>query len=686
MPKFEVTSPDGTKYEVDAPEGATQAQIIDYVAKQHKPEPVADKSYLERVGDNLKFGASAAARGVASLPALGMDALNWVKSGYGVLDPENGGEVSFRAPKMQASQAVQNFGVQPQGSTEKYVAAGIEGLTGGALGPGGLAAPGRMALTGGMAGLGSHAGGELTGDKWYGKLLGGLAGGVTGATIGGQLAGVRPQSAAVAKEAIEGVSPQQMKAAQELMERSAAAMPPVKMDLAQALEGVGVPASNMTTLRNELASKMQGKGVRQTLNNQPQQYQMLADDRVNSLPGANWTQDQAANNVSKAATDTINAAKGERSAAVKGSYEAAGPVSETARAGLLAEIDDLLKQPGMTDQVKAAALDLKQKFSPKLDPKSQMPDSVPLHALDVDTAIGSAVGPFKGTPLSPPDPKSLGQMKYLAGRLNEVLKGASPEVKQAEQTFSQISRDVIEPMKQGQIGKMATPRGYKPDIQASATKLESLFNKGTDVVAGQQVSPISELANGLKKADPEAFPAAAKAFLRNKLDTAFEATIAGHGTTSGSDADAVFKALFQHRNQMQGMRDMVAGIGNSYGLPKQQVVDMVNGMENLAQITRAIRNRPQSAGGMDAEQLKSMAGSSFLAKMVRATGQPFQKTGAGIENLVMGKTYREFDQLLTTPEGAQALMKLGQTPVMSNKAITILGSFYGINTDADWNK
>lgn len=42
MPRYEVTAPDGTKYQVDAPEGATEQQAIEYIASQWKPsEPAA---------------------------------------------------------------------------------------------------------------------------------------------------------------------------------------------------------------------------------------------------------------------------------------------------------------------------------------------------------------------------------------------------------------------------------------------------------------------------------------------------------------------------------------------------------------------------------------------------------------------------------------------------------------------
>lgn len=43
MPKFQVTSPEGITYEVDAPEGATEQQAISYIQQEHAAQPVAPK-------------------------------------------------------------------------------------------------------------------------------------------------------------------------------------------------------------------------------------------------------------------------------------------------------------------------------------------------------------------------------------------------------------------------------------------------------------------------------------------------------------------------------------------------------------------------------------------------------------------------------------------------------------------
>ena len=47
MPTYEVQSPDGTKYRVNAPEGATEQDAIAYVQQNFKAEPVKQSPALK---------------------------------------------------------------------------------------------------------------------------------------------------------------------------------------------------------------------------------------------------------------------------------------------------------------------------------------------------------------------------------------------------------------------------------------------------------------------------------------------------------------------------------------------------------------------------------------------------------------------------------------------------------------
>jgi hypothetical protein len=681
-----VKMPDGAL--VDMPDNPTEEQLAAL-------RGVAQKNFGQKALDWLKLGGSAAARGVAALPAMLLD-LN--------LFDESGKPLAG----MPASDAVQDFGTKPKTTAEKYISSGIEGMTGALTGPGGLVAPAKAAAVGVASGLGAQAGDQLSGGNPLGRIAGGVAGGLGGGYAASRIGNVAPQVSTLAKEGLEGIDPKMIEKASLL--QAMAKNKGVDLDLAQALEGVGVPASNLTTIRNVLANNSAGGRVQKTLRGQPMQLELEADAVAGGIPGMVLPRDVAANKLASAATNTVQNAKNARSAAVRADYAKAGDLPESTRLEMAAALKEFLTEPGRTDAAKAAAKEalgkltgqsgsaevsaarkaLEAAMTPLERSRAQvalgaanakLTEGVgkPLHALDADTLIGDTVGPFKGTPLTPADPKSAGQIKLLAKVLNERLKADSPEIAAAEAKFARISQSAVNPLKQGPTGQLATPRGYKPDVQASAEKLDALFARGGDAQVHGGGS-IGRLANELKAADPEAFPAAVKTFIRGRLDKVFEASPQGPAT-AGDAASKLWDSLFKTRAQWQGMRDMAAGVARSYDLPE---ADVVRGLEQLGQITKAAKSRPSSVGGLQSAEAFQMGGKTYGADALRVFGfLPFERAARKLEDATMRRTFSEFDRLLTTPEGAATLVKLSKVPVMSNKAITILSTFYGTTATAD---
>lgn len=506
-----------------------------------------------------------------------------------------------------------------------------------------------------------------------------------------------------------------LKAAQDMQTRAASSG--VKMDLAQALEAVGAPATNLATLRNVLANSRHGTETQQVLRGQPRDLEMLADVTVAKLPGPQWGQGQAANAVQEAATGVMNQAKKARSGEVSALYAKAGQLPEGARQQLLDSIDNLMDKPGTTDAFNKAAQELRAKIAgtagtaeeaavataleklaaaPRGKAKALAAQEVkaateaaravqakPLMASDVDVAISDATGPFKGTPLSPVDPRSAGQVKNLAGTVNRQLQELSPEIKAAEAKFAQLSQDVVDPLKQSVVGRLATPRGYRPDIEASSAKLDTIFSKGSDAQVAEAARDIPKMFNELRKVDPDAAPAAAKAFLRSRLDKAFGSLpgdVIPGAVTSPDAAKALRDSLFASRAQEQGMRDIAVGIARSYGLNEDQVV---RGLNHFMQITKGMANRPDKVGGLNWGDVAKAGGKSTLADVARVYGfMPFERVARKIEDATLAKTFQQFDRILTTPEGADLLLQLSRTPNMSDKAALALAQFGAITATA----
>lgn len=71
MPRFEITSPDGQKFEINAPEGATQDQALAFAQKQfaQAPKPAESPSFGSQVKQGLGDLAAGAVRGAGSIGA-----------------------------------------------------------------------------------------------------------------------------------------------------------------------------------------------------------------------------------------------------------------------------------------------------------------------------------------------------------------------------------------------------------------------------------------------------------------------------------------------------------------------------------------------------------------------------------------------------------------------------------------
>ena len=714
MPRdITVTFTDGSTAQYkNAPDNVTPEQVAQRARQEYGLQVAElDGGRPNPATRAMQVYGSAAVRGAASLPALVGDVANAIAENLPIIGPMlKGARVEAGLPEssgMTLSKGVSSFGPKPETSTEKYLASGVEGVTGALAGPGGFVAPVRSAITGLASGLGAEVGGRLSNDSFLGRLLGSVAGG-TGAQVVSNLATrLRPQSAVLAQESVEGLSPETLRAAQAL--QAQAAQSGAKLDLAQALEAVGAPAGNLKTIRDVLANSRYGDQVQKTLNQQPKELELLADATVAGLPGPVWSQGAAANAVQEAATNAVNQVKKARSNEVQGLYAKVGELPEGSREKLLASIDDLLNRPGTTDSFNKAALTLRNKIAGQgdeadnaltealaalaaarpgkakalaagrvreLTQQAKQAGIKPLMAADVDTAISDAIGPFKGTPLSPVDPKSAGQMKNLARTVNTQLQELSPELRAAEAKFSQLTQDVVDPLKQSVVGRLATPRGYRPDVEASSAKLEAIFSKGSDAQVAEAARDIPKMFNELRKIDPDAVPAAAKVFLRSRLDKAFGSLpgdVIPGAITSPDAARAVRDSLFASRAQEQGMRDIAVGIARTYG---QDETQMVRGLSHLMQITKGMASRPDKVGGLNWTDVAKAGGKSTLADVARVYGfLPFERVARRIEDRTLTRTFQEFDRILTTPEGADLLLKLAATPNMSDKAALALAQF-----------
>lgn len=694
MASYELIAPDGRRYQIVGPGGEAESELQGPPVATPAPAPVSPM-----FGKVQQFGSDVIAGGAKAASLLPY-AASFLTPGPRV-SPERG-----QAAQAQLQGASEKLSAWGQGFGERNgLPAGFGKTIGESLG-GGMAFGGvtPLAMAGAAAsGATSELAARVLGDSAVNRLLGGLVGGGVVAATGNRIRNTKDLAQQIAQE----LDPAVVKKA-ELFQKSQAARG-IQVDLAQALEAVGVPRGKLASIRDLLANNPNGKAVQETLHQQPQQLAKAAKEIAKELPGVNSGPAAAANRLQKAATDMVNAVKAGRSGAVADLYAKAGVITGEQ----VKELDQIAARlagaAGATDDVKAAAGVFRQKLrgtpdtlvkrveaaraalaaaekgSEKLRAQRELEKAnraldearaTPVRAADVNTWIREMVGPFKGTPLTPVDPMAAGQMKHLGKSVNEAFKEFSPEVKEASETFAELSKKLVNPVKQSVVGQIATPRGYLPDVQATMGKFEALMQRGTD--ANAKVSDIRTLGEQLAKVDKNAFSDALKSYVGQRIKQAMApstgAGVAAVGANNTDMAVRIARNLWGSELQAQGLKDAVAVSAKAQG---QDPAAAVRGVENLMQLVRAMESRPGlGVGGLRPEDIAQTGGRNAISTGLRSFGiAPLATPANRMFEVVLGATLRQFDDILTSPEGARLLVKLGREPIISRRIPILLGQF-----------
>jgi uncharacterized protein YdbL (DUF1318 family) len=134
MGTYVVTAPDGKEYEVTAPEGATQAEILEYVKQNYTsatatPPPVAEP---RSVGQELSRQAGLAGRAIyEGFTAPATMALEGVKGAYNLGARAIGSESRMPSAAAAQSQMLTNIGLpEPASPVERAAQAAMQGMVG----------------------------------------------------------------------------------------------------------------------------------------------------------------------------------------------------------------------------------------------------------------------------------------------------------------------------------------------------------------------------------------------------------------------------------------------------------------------------------------------------------------------------------------------------------------------------
>jgi hypothetical protein len=193
MATFIVTAPDGKEYEITAPEGATQEQILAYAQQNfNKPAAQPQRTLAQEAGRQLGLTARIIGTGLTSVPAMMAEP---VAAGVNML----AGRQVMGSPTQGVQQLMTAAGIpEPQGALERAVQTGGAAMAGvpaqAALsGTSAALAPLRQNLlqqtaAAGAGGMAGQATADVVQEATENPILSAIAGIAAGAVVGGTAA------------------------------------------------------------------------------------------------------------------------------------------------------------------------------------------------------------------------------------------------------------------------------------------------------------------------------------------------------------------------------------------------------------------------------------------------------------------------------------------------------------------
>lgn len=201
MPTYVITAPDGKEYEVEAPEGASQDQVLAYAKANYSsadapktaapatPERTVPESILRQLGLTARAGIS----GIAAVPAAMAD---FAVAPVNMASIAATGQPTFKQPSVALQDFLTQVGLpQPENQLERAVQTGTSAMTGtgaqAAIAQGSkVLAPlaqnvGQQVAASGTGGFAGQAVGETVATETESPLAGTIASLATGIFTGG---------------------------------------------------------------------------------------------------------------------------------------------------------------------------------------------------------------------------------------------------------------------------------------------------------------------------------------------------------------------------------------------------------------------------------------------------------------------------------------------------------------------
>lgn len=549
----------------------------------------------------------------------------------------------------------------------------------GVMSPGSI--PANLAA-GAAAGIGAEAGQQVGGET--GALVGGLLGSVVpgGLSTAARLVGTPIKTKEkLAEMGLRNVNDYQLAIAKQRMQEAQAQG--VNLTLPQAM-----PAeSNLDTLQDMFVKMNSGEPLAAQLRNQPQEIadasksliQQPQVDALNSLTtvpekgtatvGAVKGPQEIANQSQQAADSALKQLRTERTAAVTPSYQASGNIEPQDALDMTQGLRDAVRSKGQLDRSKTLTK-LYNKLNPEKKVKQADGEVVKkrIPVTDVQTIDDTLRELEKRMSNKPKDPRAAAIIQSEIGKIRDKLGDLSPGYAEGSKQYAQITKDVINPAKQGPLGVVAGRTGYSPDTPASRTNLFGIFDRGTPE---QGRSDILALQRNMAKGNGgrQAFADAGTSWFAEGLDKAMKSE---GGQLKPDLARTIEQTFFATPSQSRGTRDVLAGVARSQGVDESVYV---KGLDNWAQTIKAAAKRPSTTRGQSSQEVRE--GTETLASKMASTTilAPIRRPLEKLDEMINKDAYAYVSKLMQSPDGVETLKTLARNKPGSAASQTALAKF-----------
>jgi len=470
--------------------------------------------------------------------------------------------------------------------------------------------------------------------------------GVTGLATAGAAApfAMRNKASAIAHEATSNLTNAQMQAADDLVKLSWKEGSPVTV--AEALSKVvgQNPLSSVQRVVENLpqsAEKMSGFMQQRPANNE----QMMA----NALRQISPTTGGAEQKLQQTAQNAIESAKKYRTTAVDPFYEQTKSkllVSEN-------ELKALASNPAVDDAINHVISDPYTKVTglPKNDPAVLIAAKKYLDAQSKKFSNATS-GTLDTTKASTAWEGSREIDNYLAKK--------SPAYAEGRTTYEQMSKEIVDPLKEGRIGTVSV-MGATPEATMKAQQ-NVLMPANPLATSPKEIKDVVAI---LRKQDPNAVNQWVRQSLEGTFNEAAQNLQLGPNQAGGAKFASLLRGNKQQADNLRTLITETAGMQAYQGFEK--VLDVLE-----AQGTRQAMGS-QTAQNTQFQRQLAEGGPLAAGKLIFKPSEVATK----YEEWQMGRNAKKLADMLTSQDGVEKLKELARTKPTAAKAQTILNSIIG---------